>query len=69
MTGIPNNICPDISPDFDKYNVYNKYTDYENRTSFAVTVFKCNKEYNPDCKSDAEIEDILGHFSFTLYTL
>ena len=62
-----NLVCPEIDWLGDELQVWNAYSDKENRGSFHVEVMKCSPDLRTDCADEALIAEFLAHVYFTAY--
>lgn len=62
-------MCPNFGQFRDLLKVKGSYSNNIERQSFSIEIHACNKEYNPNCKEEPEIEQLLKYLYFTMYTV
>jgi len=51
--------CPDFEGLEDEWRIRNGYANETDRVSFEIDIFKCNKDKNPNCGEDEDIDKVL----------
>ena len=62
-------MCPNFEQFQDLLKVKGSYSNNFERQSFSIEIHACNKHYNPNCKEEPEIEQLLKYLYFTMYTV
>ena len=64
-------MCPDTDSELlnEYFVIKNGYTNRTERLSFSIEIHKCNDRYNPECKPNEEIVDLLDKIYFNFYML